>query len=116
MEKTATVLVVDCDTTNNFNQWVQDEDGNYERPPGLSVDIDIGKNPLCTVREPGGLDTLSDTCENLQNNLNVHCADIFAMPSSIPATSTINPDNNKYDNCCSILKFKIIIINILLSL
>ena len=88
------------DTTNNFNQWVQDEDGNYERPTGLSVDIGIGKNASCTVGEVSPTDTLSDTCENLKNNLNVNCSNISAIPSSIPATSTINP-GSFYTNCCT---------------
>ena len=89
-------ICVNCsDNRNNFNQWVQDEDGKYERPPGLSVDIGIGKNPLCTVGVISDAEPLTDTCENLKNNRSLTCNNAVFKSSG---TSTAE---NFYTNCCT---------------
>ena len=96
-------ICVNCsDTTNNFNQWVQDEDGKYERPPGLSVDIGIGKNASCTVGEVSPTEILSDTCQNLKNNRSLSCNNAVFKPGEISTSENFHTtcctycDNNQY--------------------
>ena len=85
------------DIRNNYNQWVQDEDGKYERPPDST--IDIGKNALCNVGDSGSSGPLQDTCENLQNNLSVNCESIYAIPS-FPTNTYVSADRF-FTDCCT---------------
>ena len=88
-------ICVNCsDNRNNFNQWVQDEDGKYERPPGTTMPM--GKNASCTVGELGSSATLIDTCENLKNNMSLSCNNAVFNPGTTPSTAA---DFNT--NCCT---------------
>ena len=87
-------ICVNCsDTTNNFNQWVQDEDGKYERPPGSN--IPMGKNASCTVGAVSTTAQLSDTCENLKNNRSLSCNNAVFKPGAQSTAADF------YRNCCT---------------